>query len=58
MRFQVFGGRLFKRNTNIGLIILGAVLISACGYRFAGQGEFPQGVQHIYIEVFENQDRD
>ncbi|MEJ2168210.1 MAG: LPS assembly lipoprotein LptE [Desulfobacterales bacterium] len=45
---------MFKRNTNIGLIILGAVLISACGYRFAGQGEFPQGVQHIYIEVFEN----
>lgn len=27
---------------------------SACGYRFAGQGEYPGGVQSIFIDVFEN----
>lgn len=36
------------------MIILIAVLVTACGYRFGGQGEFPKGVQHIFIEVFEN----
>lgn len=45
---------MFKRSINIGLIILCTVLAVACGYRFAGQGEFPRGVQHIFIEVFEN----
>ena len=45
---------MFKRGTNIGLIILGTVLATACGYRFAGQGQYPKGVQHIYIEVFDN----
>lgn len=47
-------GELFKRSTNIGLIIICTVLVAACGYQFAGQGEFPEGVQHIYIEVFDN----
>jgi outer membrane lipopolysaccharide assembly protein LptE/RlpB len=45
---------LFKRGTNIGLIIICTVLAAACGYRFSGQGGFPRGVQHIFIEVFEN----
>jgi outer membrane lipopolysaccharide assembly protein LptE/RlpB len=26
----------------------------ACGYRFAGSGAFPQNVEKIFIEVFEN----
>jgi hypothetical protein len=30
------------------------VLTIACGYRFAGQGQFPKGVEHIFVEVFEN----
>jgi outer membrane lipopolysaccharide assembly protein LptE/RlpB len=29
-------------------------MVSSCGYRFAGQGGFPQGVEKIFIEVFEN----
>lgn len=28
--------------------------VCACGYRFSGQGGFPQGVEKIFIEVFEN----
>jgi outer membrane lipopolysaccharide assembly protein LptE/RlpB len=28
--------------------------LTACGYRFAGSGAFPQGVELIFIEVLEN----
>ena len=35
-------------------MILCTVFIGACSYQFAGQGEFPAGVKHIFIEVFEN----
>jgi outer membrane lipopolysaccharide assembly protein LptE/RlpB len=45
---------LFKQSRNFWLMILCTVLVTACGYRFEGQGEYPKGVQHIYIEVFEN----
>jgi outer membrane lipopolysaccharide assembly protein LptE/RlpB len=41
-------GKLFA----IAIFCLAAVW--ACGYRFAGQGGFPQGVEKIFIEVFEN----
>lgn len=30
------------------------MVVNACGYRFAGQGQFPSGVERIFIEVFEN----
>lgn len=30
------------------------LLFSACGYRFAGSGNLPGGVQTIAIEIFEN----
>ncbi|UCD78042.1 MAG: hypothetical protein JSW26_21925, partial [Desulfobacterales bacterium] len=45
---------MFKHSRNIGLMILCTVLVGGCGYRFAGQGGFPKGVEHIFIEVFEN----
>lgn len=45
---------MFKPSRNVGLMILSAVLLSACGYGFEGQGQYPNGVQHIFIEVFEN----
>jgi outer membrane lipopolysaccharide assembly protein LptE/RlpB len=38
----------------LGLIALCIVVVNACGYRFAGQGGFPKGVERIFIEVFEN----
>jgi len=43
------------QNKILSIIIFCIVAVSACGYRFAGQGQFPKGVQHIFIEVFENQ---
>ncbi len=30
------------------------MLIVGCGYRFSGQGQFPKGVERIFIGVFEN----
>ncbi len=38
------------------LIFLGilAMLVSSCGYRFAGQGHLPGGVSDVTVAVFEN----
>ena len=36
------------------LIFLGLFCLSACGYRFAGSGAFPEDVNTIFIEVLEN----
>ena len=36
------------------LILAGLLSLSACGYRFAGSGDFPEGVNYIFIEVLEN----
>jgi outer membrane lipopolysaccharide assembly protein LptE/RlpB len=42
---------------NIRIIILlsaSVFLIITCGYRFAGSGDFPDNVEKIFIEIFEN----
>ena len=46
---------MFDRIKIFALFLIGTALVSACGYRFAGQGGFPKGVEQIYIETFENQ---
>ena len=38
----------------IAIAIFCLAAVWACGYRFAGQGTFPQGVETIFIEVFDN----
>jgi len=45
---------LLNPNKIIGPIILCIVVVNACGYRFGGQGQFPRGAEHIFIDVFEN----
>ena len=45
---------MFFKIRNIGLILLCPVIFCACGYRFAGSGGYPEGVERIFIEVFEN----
>ncbi len=30
------------------------ILVSSCGYRFAGSGDFPEGTQSIFIPILEN----
>jgi len=43
-----------KKITSIGLLLFLCGLLTACGYRFAGSGSFPEGVDTIYVEVMEN----
>ena len=38
----------------IGIILIGSLALSACGYRFAGSGSLPGGTRTIFVEVFEN----
>jgi outer membrane lipopolysaccharide assembly protein LptE/RlpB len=38
---------------NLCLISLCLFCLSGCGYRFAGSGSFPEGVNYIFIEVLE-----
>jgi len=45
---------LYFKIRSLVLFILCTFFLSACGYRFAGSGNFPAGVESIYIEVFEN----
>jgi outer membrane lipopolysaccharide assembly protein LptE/RlpB len=48
------GGILLNQCRNIAFVLLCTVVLNACGYRFAGQGQYPRGVEKILIEVFEN----
>ncbi len=45
---------MYKFVITIGTALLCLVVVGACGYRFAGRGGFPRGVEKIFIEVFEN----
>jgi outer membrane lipopolysaccharide assembly protein LptE/RlpB len=45
---------VFNKTARIGLLLLIFGLSTACGYRFAGSGDFPEGVNYIFIEMFEN----
>lgn len=46
---------MFVKSKNSWVIFLTILLICSCGYRFSGSGAYPEGVEHIFIEVFENQ---
>jgi outer membrane lipopolysaccharide assembly protein LptE/RlpB len=52
--FSGLGNTLGRPSLIFGITIFCLVVAGACGYRFAGQGEFPEGVERIFIEVFEN----
>jgi hypothetical protein len=36
------------------LVSMAGALIGACGYRFAGDGEFPGGAKQLFVSVLEN----
>jgi outer membrane lipopolysaccharide assembly protein LptE/RlpB len=38
----------------IAVVVLALALGSACGYQFAGRGDLPAGVQHVFIELLQN----
>jgi outer membrane lipopolysaccharide assembly protein LptE/RlpB len=43
-----------RQSQLIAIVFFCSAAVCACGYRFSGQGGFPQGVKKIFIEVFEN----
>ena len=45
---------MFGRINIVSLWLLCAIVASSCGYRFAGSGRFPDNVEKIFIEIFEN----
>ncbi|MGD8975862.1 MAG: LPS assembly lipoprotein LptE [Desulfobacterales bacterium] len=42
------------RGQNIVHILLIPLFLFGCGYRFAGSGAYPEGVETIFVEVMEN----
>lgn len=44
----------FYQQKFIWPVIIAPLLFSACGYRFAGSGNLPGGIQTIAIEIFQN----
>ena len=44
---------MFRNKFITSVIILG-MLLSACGYRFAGSGNFPAGIQKVFITILTN----
>ena len=44
----------FYRQKFIWPVIIIALFFSACGYRFAGSGKLPGGIQTIAIDIFKN----
>lgn len=42
------------RPARVLLVLLAGFALTACGYRFSGSGQFPAGVQRIFITIFEN----
>ena len=42
------------KGQNIAQILLIPLVLFGCGYRFAGSGTYPGGVETIFVEVMEN----
>ena len=45
---------MFQKIKIIVFILFLLILVSGCGYRFAGTGDFPEGTESIFIPIFEN----
>ena len=45
---------MLQKIKNIVFILFLLILVSGCGYRFAGTGDFPGGAKNIFIPIFEN----
>jgi outer membrane lipopolysaccharide assembly protein LptE/RlpB len=45
---------MFLTRKNIFFILILLILVSGCGYRFAGTGDFPGGTKSIFIPILEN----
>jgi outer membrane lipopolysaccharide assembly protein LptE/RlpB len=45
---------MIKHKRFAGLILIVCIISTACGYRFTGSGNFPSGVERIFIQIFDN----
>ena len=45
---------MFQKRKIIFFILFLLILVSSCGYRFAGSGDFPEGTKSIFIPILEN----
>ncbi len=45
---------MYKKNRPIWLSVIVILILAGCGYSFPGSGEFPEGVNQIFVEVLEN----
>ena len=45
---------MFQKRKIIVFILFLLILVSGCGYRFAGTGDFPEGTESIFIPILEN----
>jgi len=45
---------MLQKIKNIVFILFLLILVSGCGYRFIGSGDFPGGAKSIFIPIFEN----
>ncbi len=45
---------MFQKRKIIFFILFLLILVSGCGYRFAGTGDFPEGTESIFIPILEN----
>jgi outer membrane lipopolysaccharide assembly protein LptE/RlpB len=52
--FNVYRKMLFLKRSNIWIIFLFVMIVSACGYKFTGGGSFPAGIKSICVVTLEN----
>jgi len=52
--FNVYRKMLFLKRSNIWIIFLFLMIVSACGYKFTGGGSFPAGIKSICVVTLEN----
>jgi len=45
---------MLQKTKIIFFILFLLILVSGCGYRFAGTGDFPEGTESIFIPILEN----
>ncbi len=45
---------MFQKRKTIFFVLFLLILVSGCGYRFSGTGDFPEGTKSIFIPILEN----
>jgi len=54
MLFNKYRKMMFLKRSNLWIIFLFLMIVSACGYKFTGGGSFPAGIKSICVVTLEN----